>query len=143
MPREQFFISHATADDAFVTDLRLALEGLGHAVWMDSRNLRGGDVLDAEIEAAIGDARSFIVVLSTQTVNSPWVKKEINTALRVQAERGEEYRVLPLLLPGMKPAALGMWFCRMDSLLCYRQYLPLKSQIENHQKRGFYQFQLL
>ena len=54
MPAERFFISHATVDDDFVRELRSALEGLGHAVWVDSRNLRGGDVLDAEIEAAIG-----------------------------------------------------------------------------------------
>jgi hypothetical protein len=31
-------------------------------------------------------------------------------ALSVQAERGDKYRVLPLLLPGIKPAALGVWF---------------------------------
>ncbi len=106
------FISHATADDLFVRDLRLALEGLGHAVWVDSRDLAGGDVLAAEIEAAIAGASAFIAVLSPQTVNSPWVKKEIDLALAAQTARGPDYRVLPLLLPGMKPAALGMWFSR-------------------------------
>ena len=112
MSADDIFIFHATADDEFVRDLRLALEGLGHAVWVDSRNMRGGDVLDEEIENAIRHARSFIAVLSPQTVNSPWVKKEIEMALAVQAEQGDGYRVLPLLLPDMKPAALGMWFDR-------------------------------
>ncbi|MCB0256855.1 MAG: CHAT domain-containing protein, partial [Anaerolineae bacterium] len=112
MPGGPIFISHATADDAFVSDLRQALESLNHAVWVDSRNLRGGDVLAAEIAAAIRAASSVIVVLSTQTVNSPWVRKEIDMALVVQDEQGADYRVLPLLLPGMRPAALGMWFAR-------------------------------
>ncbi|MCL4862721.1 MAG: CHAT domain-containing protein, partial [Caldilineaceae bacterium] len=112
MPGDPIFISHATADDAFVRDLRLALEGLGHAVWVDSRNLRGGDLLAAEIEAAIRAASGFVAVLSPQTVNSPWVKREIDLALATQAERGPAYRLLPLLLPGVKPAALGMWFSR-------------------------------
>jgi len=112
MSADHIFISHATTDDDFVRDLRLALEGLGHAVWVDSRNLRGGDVLAEEIENAIRDASSFIAVLSPQTVNSPWVKKEIDLALAVQDERPDDYRLLPLLLPGMKPAALGMWFDR-------------------------------
>jgi hypothetical protein len=40
MPGQSIFISHATPDGAFVTDLRQALEGLGHAVWVDSRALR-------------------------------------------------------------------------------------------------------
>jgi hypothetical protein len=62
--------------------------------------------------AAIRAAPSFIVVLSQETVNSPWVKREIDLALAVQAARGPGYRVLPLLLPGMKPAALGLWFPR-------------------------------
>ena len=112
MSAKHVFISHATADDAFVHDLRLALEGLGHAVWVDSRNLRGGDVLAEEIEAAIRDASGFVAVLSPQTVNSSWVKKEIDLAQAVQSERPDDYRLLPLLLPGMKAAALGMWFDR-------------------------------
>ena len=110
MSANHLFISHATADDPFVRDLRLALEGLGHAVWVDSRNLLAGGVLAEEIESAIRDARGFIAVLSPQTVNSPWVKKEIEMALAVQAERPDDYRLLPLLLPGMEPAALGPWF---------------------------------
>lgn len=112
MPGAPIFISHATADDAFVRGLRLALEWLGHPVWVDSRNLRGGDELDAEIEAAIRTASGFVAVLSPQTVNSPWVKREFDLALATQAERGPVYRLLPLLLPGIKPASLGMWFSR-------------------------------
>jgi len=36
------FISHASADDGFVADLRKRLEELGHEVWVDSRRLHGG-----------------------------------------------------------------------------------------------------
>jgi len=52
------FISHATSDDAFVRELRLALEGLHIPVWVDSRNLRGGNALVA-IEVAIALAVSW------------------------------------------------------------------------------------
>ena len=65
------FISHASADDGFVKDLRVALEGQGITVWVDSRNLRGGNKLAPEIEQAIEQARQVLVVLSPQTVNSP------------------------------------------------------------------------
>jgi TIR domain-containing protein len=51
------FISHATSDDAFVTELRLALEGLHIPVRVDSRNLRGGNALASEIAQAIEQAR--------------------------------------------------------------------------------------
>ena len=43
------FISHATSDDAFVSELRRALEELRIPVWVDSRNLRGGNTLAPEI----------------------------------------------------------------------------------------------
>ena len=71
MSAEHIFISHASADDSFVADLRAKLEGLGLSMWIDSRNLRGGNKLAPEIEKAIEEARQVIVVLSPSTVNSP------------------------------------------------------------------------
>ena len=88
----------------FVADLRARLEERGHAVWVDSRQLRGGAELAPEIEMAIASASQVIVVLSPATVNSPWVAYEVRPALRVQA------RVIPMLLPGMTVGALGHWF---------------------------------
>ena len=107
----QVFISHSSKDDDFVRELREALEVRGVPVWVDSRELRGGSKLAPEIEAAIERARQFIAVISQNTVNSPWVREEIQKALRVEAARGGEgYRVIPLLLPGVEPSALPLWF---------------------------------
>ncbi len=105
------FISHASADDAFVAELRQALEAQRLLVWVDSRNLRGGAKLAPEIKAAIEEAPQVLVVLSPSTVNSSWVRREIALALEVEKRRGEDgYRVIPLLLPGITPGALGTWF---------------------------------
>src|SRR5712691_4865496 len=105
------FISHATRDDAFVRELRLALEGLHILVWVDSRNLRGGNALAPEITQAIEQARQVLVVLSPHTINSPWVRREIRQALQVQKScQADGYCVIPLLLPGIEPAALEAWF---------------------------------
>ena len=46
MNAAQIFLSHTTADDAIVTEIRKALEGQGLTVWVDSRELTGGDDLD-------------------------------------------------------------------------------------------------
>jgi tetratricopeptide (TPR) repeat protein len=108
---KHIFISHATADDAFVADLRRMLEGQGLTIWVDSRNLRGGNKLNPAIEQAIQTARQILVVISPQTVNSPWVRQEIKQALAVEQQRQDDgYRVIPLLLPGIQPSALGTWF---------------------------------
>jgi tetratricopeptide (TPR) repeat protein len=51
------------------------------------------------------------VVLSTNTINSPWVRREIRKALEVeQSRRAEGYRVVPLLIAGVESSALGLWF---------------------------------
>jgi len=105
------FISHASADDAFVAELRKALEDLKIPVWVDSRSLQPGGKLEPEIEGAIRDAESFLVVLSPATVNSPWVRQEIAQALKVERRRkADGYHVIPLLLSGLTPGALGTWF---------------------------------
>ena len=105
------FISHSSRDDAFVKELREALESNGITVWVDSRNLRGGSKLAPEIDEAIEQARQVIVVLSPNTVNSPWVRKEIAKSMEVEKQRRDEgYRVIPLLMPGIEPDALPLWF---------------------------------
>lgn len=111
MRAKSVFISHASADDGFVTELRQALENHDILVWVDSRELRGGNRLASEIEQAIDDARQVLVVLSQQTVNSPWVRTEVRKALEVEKyRRADGYRVIALLLPGITVGALGNWF---------------------------------
>ena len=98
MNAKSIFISHATKDDDFVAELRQKLEGQGLSVWVDSRQLRGGDKLAPALDAAIENARQVIVVLSANTINSPWVRQEIQKALEVEKRRQKEgYRVIPLL----------------------------------------------
>lgn len=105
------FISHSSKDDGFVEELREALEGLGLEAWVDSRELAGGAKLTPEIEEAIKNARHFVAVLSTNAFSSPWVRREIQKALEVEVTRGGEgYRVIPLLLPGVEPSALPLFF---------------------------------
>src|SRR5436190_9757315 len=111
MSADFIFISHASSDDTFVAQLRQALEGQGLSVWVDSRNMRGGAKLAPEIASAIEQARQVLVVLSPEMVNSAWVRKEVQQALQVEQRRKDAgYRVVPLLLPGIRPSALGNWF---------------------------------
>ncbi len=111
MTNSHIFISHTSKDDEFVKELREALEGQGLNVWVDSRNLRGGAKLAREIEDGIEQARHFIAIISVNTQNSPWVRREIQKALEVERARKDEgYRAIPVLLPGVEPSALGLWF---------------------------------
>jgi hypothetical protein len=100
------FISHATKDDEFVKDLRLALQGQRLSVWVDSRNMRGGDRLAPEIQQALEEARSVIAVFSQNTFDSDWVFNEMQKAIEVEQQIGGSYRVVPILMPDFKPSTL-------------------------------------
>lgn len=111
MPKHDIFISHATADDEFVAKLREKLKLHRFSTWVDSRDLRGGDILYQTIKSAIEEASYFIVVLSPHTFNSLAVQKEVKYAEEVRERLGENnYRIIPLLLSGVEPAALPLWF---------------------------------
>ncbi len=107
---DHIFISHSTKDDQFVQALRKSLEIQNLSTWVDSRELAPGDPLQPEIERAIQSARAFILVLSPNTFNSPWVLKEVRFARKIQKQRGDDFKLIPLLLEGVEPGALQLYF---------------------------------
>lgn len=111
MPLSHLFLSHSSADDGFVRELRQALADLGQEVWIDSRQLKGGDPLWSEIQAAIEAASAFAVLVSEASLQSEWVGKELLHALQVQKERGrDKFPVVPLSLDGTKLGVLKTFF---------------------------------
>jgi tetratricopeptide (TPR) repeat protein len=110
MKRETIFVSHSSKDDVLVKALGKSLEIQGFEPWIDSRRLKGGDALEPKIKEAIKQARAFIVVLSLNAINSPWILKEVQYALKVKKKQGDDYPVIPLLPEGVEPSALNLYF---------------------------------
>ena len=105
------FLSHSTADDGFVRELREALADFGLEVWIDSRQLKGGDPLWSEVAAAIEIGEGLVVLVSPAAFQSDWVINELKHGLKVQAERGRDaFPVILLALDGTKPASLAGYF---------------------------------
>ena len=111
MPTTPLFLSHSTADDAPVRQLRQALAELGEEVWIDSRELRGGDLLWPAVAQAIESAAAYAVLVSPAALQSEWVGDELSHALKVQRERGPaHYPVIPLSLDGNRLGVLKQVF---------------------------------
>lgn len=107
----KLFISHSSQDDDLVRRLRQGLADLGQDGWIDSRELRGGDPLWPEIEAAIGAAAGLGVIVSTHGLQSKWLGKELKHALKLQAARGSDrFPVIPLAVDGCKLGVLEEFF---------------------------------
>ena len=66
----KLFISHSSQDDPFVRELRQTLADHGQPGWIDSRELRGGDLLWREIKKAI-ESLFKVKVLKVNTITLP------------------------------------------------------------------------
>jgi predicted ATPase len=86
------FLSYASSDRAAVTRIAQTLEGAGLPVWLDVADIPGGTTYGAEIATAIREARAFVLICSTASLQSPNVKQEIMLAWRFRRP------MLPLLL---------------------------------------------
>ena len=107
----QVFLSHSSADDALVRRLQQALADLGEDLWIDSRELRGGDALWPAIQSAIESAAAFAVLVSPDGLQSRWVGKELRHALDVQSRRGRAgYPVIPLTVDDTRLGVLEGYF---------------------------------
>lgn len=91
------FLSHNHKDKPFVRQLAERLNAHGIRTWVDEAEIRVGDSLITKIESAIKDFTYLGVILSPNSVNSPWVRKEVNMAL-TQEINGTQVKVLPLLI---------------------------------------------
>jgi tetratricopeptide (TPR) repeat protein len=121
-PMAHLFLSHSSADDGFVRELRAALADLGQEVWIDSRQLKGGDPLWSAIQAAIEAAAGLAVLVSPKAFESDWVAKELKHGLKLQAERGRAaFPVILLALNGTKPGSLAGYFDETPA------YIPVSS----------------
>ncbi len=122
-PRTTIFLSHSTKDDDFVRGLQQALADHDQYLWIDSRELRGGDPLWPEIQRAIEEAAAFAVVVSPDGLQSKWVGKELRHALKLRKKRGKEhYPVIPLSLNGTRLGVLEEFFGEEPA------YIPVGSE---------------
>ncbi len=96
------FMSHTAADKPFVRRLRDDLIGKGvPRVWVDEAEIEIGDSLLKKIEHGMKETRYIGVVLSSKSINAPWVKKELEIAMNREIAGGEVI-VLPLLYEHIK-----------------------------------------
>jgi|SRR5579859_1108217 len=90
------FISYSSKDKDFAEKLAKDLSSCGLKVWFDKWKMMVGDSLHNKIEDGITNSAWLAVVLSPSSVSSPWVKKELNSALMKELEQ-KQVCVLPLL----------------------------------------------
>ena len=91
----RIFLSYARDDVDTAKQLADCLAQAGHDVWWD-RHLHGGSRFDREIEEALKNADAVVVLWSSASLDSAWVKDEA-------AEARDSERLVPVSIGSAKP----------------------------------------
>jgi formylglycine-generating enzyme required for sulfatase activity len=113
------FISYSSKDRDFAERLAADLKASGAGVWFDQWEIKVGDSITQKINDGIHDNDYLAVVLSPDSVASPWVRKELNAAMMKELNRRSVF-VLPILYRD----------CEIPSLIADKRYADFRKSYE-------------
>lgn len=99
------FLCHSDKDHEFVRRLAADLLQNGVKVWFDEWEMKVGDSLAKRIQTGIKNSAWLAVILSPDSVESPWVERELNAGMARELERQSIF-VLPILC---RPCAMPLF----------------------------------
>lgn len=91
------FVSYNHNDYAFVDRLAHALTESRHFIWLDKWQLTAGDSIIDKVQSALSKAEAILIVLSQNSIQSNWCKKELNAGLIREIDE-RKVLLLPLLI---------------------------------------------
>lgn len=89
------FLSHSSMDKPFVRQLAADLTANGIDVWLDEQRIRVGDSIPEKIAQGLAESDHFLIAISKNSIQSEWVKKELNNALVSEVNK-RKVHVLPI-----------------------------------------------
>jgi hypothetical protein len=102
------FLSHSSGDDEFVRKLYSKLQARGVRCWFAPEDLPIGVKIRPAIDREIFGRDRFIIVLSANSINSPWVEKEVETAFE-RAYKQKSTFFVPIRLDDAVMTAHQAW----------------------------------
>jgi hypothetical protein len=126
------FLSHSTEDAEVADRIAVGLRALmsQYPVWYSDWAIRAGESIVDKINEALVRNDTLVVLLSRESVASPWVRRELTTALMDQLS-GQDVTVVPILIED----------CTIPSVLRDIRYIDMRS---DRFEEGFIElFQLL
>jgi hypothetical protein len=100
------FLSHGSPDKPWVRALHAHLTAAGITAYLDETAIEAGDNFVCNLSNSIGRTSTFVIVVSQDTMERPWVEHEWTAFM---ATHGPRNRIIPILLdhvqlpPFLKP----------------------------------------
>ncbi|UCF68372.1 MAG: toll/interleukin-1 receptor domain-containing protein [Acidobacteriota bacterium] len=122
----KIFLSYSSHDTRFVERLARELNESQISNWFDRRNLLVGDLFFEEIAQGIEQCEYLGVVISKSALESGWVKKEIELAIKHEITK-QKVIVLPILID-------DVWD-QVPAILQDKSYADFRSSYEEGMKQ--------
>lgn len=87
----EVFLSYSSRDRAWVSEFAAALRDAGVKSWFDVSDLAPGERWQERIQEALRDSNTLVVILSPNSVESPWTFFELGAAV------ADRKRIIPVL----------------------------------------------
>ncbi len=97
------FLSHSGTDKPLVEEIAFELVNEGINVWLDKWEMENGDFITQKILTGINDSDFVVIFLSPESLESKWVKKELEKAIEKELEIGRKFLLLVKLRPCILP----------------------------------------
>ncbi|MCR1964105.1 toll/interleukin-1 receptor domain-containing protein [Clostridium perfringens] len=120
------FISHNYKDKPLARKISNELIKYGIKPWIDESEIKLGDSLIEKIRAGLDNMDYLVVLISKNSVQSEWVKKELDIAMNSEIE-GKKVITIPILagkcdLPGFLK---GKLYADMSTNRKYNENIPI------------------
>ncbi len=91
------FISYNSADRTFAESLARKLRALGIEPWIAPGDMKTGDEIEPAVRKAIQMSDAYVIVLSSRSMNSRWVRHELGIAWKWH-KRSKRVQIAPIAL---------------------------------------------
>lgn len=135
--KRKTFISHSSKDKDLVKKIADTLKQ--ENVWFDMWDMDAGDILSEKIETGIDEAKNFLIILSNNSIESPWVKYELNMAL-IKYLENEDYRIIIARIDNVIVPLRLKPFLRVDCESCENVEQSIVNSLNGNEKSFKRQF---
>lgn len=111
--QSRVFISHSHQDKEFVETLIAQLQERGVETWYSVEDVRKGSLWTAEIRKAIARCNWMAVIVSKNSANSKWIRREVDLALT--AEHLED-RIVPVVMDDTSLGEVNEYLSTMQAV---------------------------
>jgi len=111
----KLFISYSSHDKKIAQKIAKSLKNRGYRVWLDEWEIRVGDSIIDKIGKGIIGSDFLLILLSKKSVESKWVKQELNVAKMNEINKNKVF-ILPVLIED----------CNIPSMISDKKYANLR-----------------